>query len=81
MRIRLARGVRQVLIQWKGETAASATWEDVDSFLHKYPLLQLEDELLVEGGGRDVMWGHAYTRKRRARDGRRATEDLGAVTM
>ena len=40
VRIRLARGVRgvrQVLIQWKGETAASATWEDVDSFLHKYP--------------------------------------------
>jgi len=29
----------------------------------------------------DAMWGHAYTRKRRARDGRRATEDLGAVTM
>ena len=27
------------------------------------------------------MWGHAYTRKRRAQDGRRATEDLGAVTM
>jgi len=53
----------------------------VDSFLHKYPAFQLEDELLVEGGGRDVMWGHAYTRKRRARDGRRATEDLGAVTM
>ena len=51
MRIRLARGVRQVLIQWKGEIAASATWEDVDSFLHKYPAFQLEDELLVEGGG------------------------------
>ena len=27
------------------------------------------------------MWGHAYTRKRRFRDGHRATEDLGAVTM
>ncbi|XP_066334044.1 uncharacterized protein [Miscanthus floridulus] len=80
VRIRLARGVRQVLIQWKGETATSATWEDVDSFLHKYPVFQLEDELLVEGG-RDVMWGHAYTRKQRARDGRRATEDLGAVAM
>ena len=50
MRIRLARGVRQVLIQWKGETAASATWEDVDSFLHMYPAFQLEDDLLVEGG-------------------------------
>ena len=51
----------------------------MDSFLHKYPAFQLEDELLVEGG-RDVMWGHAYTRKQRARDGRRATEDLGAIT-
>ena len=28
-----------------------------------------------------VMWGHAYTRKRHARDGRRATEDLGTVTV
>ena len=73
VRIRLARGVRQVLIQWKGETAASATWEDVDSFLHKYPAFQLEDELLVEGG-RDVMWGRSYSRKQRARDVRRATE-------
>ena len=27
------------------------------------------------------MWGHAYTRKRHAQDGRRATEDLGAVAM
>jgi len=27
------------------------------------------------------MWGHAYTRKWRARDGRRATEDLGVVAM
>ena len=52
----------------------------MDSFLHKYPAFQLEDELLVEGG-RDVMWGHAYTRKWRARDGRRATEDLGVVAM
>jgi hypothetical protein len=49
---RLARGVRQVLIQWKGEHAASATWEDLDSFRDKHPTFQLEDELLVEGGER-----------------------------
>jgi hypothetical protein len=63
-----------VLIHWKGETAASVTWEDVDSFLDKYPAFQLEDELLVEGG-RDVMWGRAYARRRRARDMRRAAAD------
>jgi len=28
----MARGVRQVLTQWKGEPASSATWKDVDSF-------------------------------------------------
>jgi hypothetical protein len=32
VRTRLARGVRQVLVQWKNEPASSATWEDVDSF-------------------------------------------------
>jgi hypothetical protein len=85
VRTRLARGVRQVLIHWKGEPATSATWEDVDSFLDKYPAFQLEDELLVEGG-RDVMWGRAYSRRRRARDVRRAkdsppTEATDAVTM
>ena len=73
VRARLARGVRQVLIQWKGKPAASATWEDLESFRDKHPAFQLEDELLVEGG-RDVMWGRSYSRKRRARDIRRATE-------
>jgi hypothetical protein len=48
-------------------------WEDVDSFLDQYPTFQLEDELLVEGG-RDVMWGRTYTRKRRAQDTRRAAD-------
>ena len=73
MRARLTCGVRQVLIRWKGEPAASASWEDIDSFVARYPSFQLEDELLVEGG-RDVMWGQTYTRRRRARDVRRAEE-------
>nr|CAB3453399.1 unnamed protein product [Digitaria exilis] len=55
-RSRLARGVLQLLVHWKGEPAASASWEDVESFRDRYPSFQLEDELLVEGG-RDVMWG------------------------
>jgi hypothetical protein len=70
-RTRLARGVRQVLVHWQGEPAASATWEDVDNFIDRYPSFQLEDELLVEGG-RDVMWGRQYQRRPRARDRARA---------
>jgi hypothetical protein len=70
VKMRLARGVRQVLVQWKGE---SATWEDVETFVTKYPDFQLEDELSLEEG-RDVMWGRTYTRRHRARDVRRATE-------
>lgn len=70
---RVARGVRQVLIQWKDQSPASATWEDVDSFVAKFPAFQLEDELPLEAG-RDVMWGLTYSRRRRARDVRRAAE-------
>jgi len=46
---RLARGVRQVLVHWRGEPA---TWEDLDDFRNKYPTFQLEDELDLEGGER-----------------------------
>ena len=44
----MARGVRQVLTQWKGEPASSATWKDVDSFTDRHPTFHLE--LLVDGG-------------------------------
>ena len=71
--VRLARGVRQVLVHWQGEPSSSATWEDLDDFREKYPAFQLEDELDLEGG-RDVMWGRTYTRQRRARDIRRTAE-------
>jgi len=71
---RLARGIRQVLIQWKGEPAASATWEDLDSFRDRFPSFQLEDKLLVEGG-RDVMWGRQYSRRLRARDAARGAPE------
>jgi hypothetical protein len=70
---RMARGVRQVLVQWKDEPAASASWEDFDDFRARFPAFQLEDEL-VFNGGRDVMCGRTYTRRRRARDVRRAAE-------
>jgi len=68
---RLARGVRQVLVHWRGEPATSATWEDLEEFRAKYLDFQLEDELDLEGG-RDVMWGQSYSRQRRTRDVRRA---------
>jgi transposase InsO family protein len=65
-RSRLARGVRQLLVHWQGEPAASASWEDADDFQDRYPSFQLEDELLVKGG-RDVMWGRQYSRRLKAR--------------
>jgi hypothetical protein len=48
----VARGVQQVLVCWKGEPISAATWEDLDDFIAKYSSFQLEDELVVEGGGR-----------------------------
>ena len=69
-RARLARGVRQVLVEWQGEPPASATWEDLDDLRARFPSFQLEDELDFEG--RDVMCGRTYAR--RARDVRRTTE-------
>jgi hypothetical protein len=36
VRYRLAKGVRQVLIRWKGQSTASATWEDVADFYDKF---------------------------------------------
>jgi len=75
---RLARGVRQVLVYWRGEPASSATWEDLDEFRTTYPEFQLEDKLDLEGG-RDVMWGQGYVRRRRNRDVRRAEERANRV--
>jgi hypothetical protein len=63
-RTRLSCGVRQVLIQWQGEPATSATWKDLEDFQERYPSFQLEDELLVEGG-KDVMWGRQYSQRQR----------------
>ena len=78
-RWRLSRGVRQVLVHWKGEPVSSATWEDVDSFRDRYPAFQLEDDLTLEEG-RDVMWRRTYARRGRARDARRAREHTERAT-
>jgi hypothetical protein len=45
----------------------SATWEDINNFIDYSPTFQLEDKLLVKGGG-DVMWKHQYQRSSKARD-------------
>jgi hypothetical protein len=73
VRYRITGGVPQALIQWQGASAASATWDDTAAFRAKYPAFQLEDELILGGEG-DVMFGRTYTRRRRARDVRRAKE-------
>ncbi|KAK3136157.1 hypothetical protein QOZ80_5BG0428960 [Eleusine coracana subsp. coracana] len=52
VKARMCRGVRQILVQWVGQPASEASWEDVDSFQDRYPAFQLEDELLLEGGER-----------------------------
>jgi len=70
---RLARGVRQVLVEWEGHDPAAASWEDLDDFRTRFPSFQLEDKLDFEAG-RDVMCGRVYARRRRARDIRRAAE-------
>jgi hypothetical protein len=71
---RLARGIRQVLVQRQDEQAASATWEELNDFRARFPDFQLKDELAFEAG-RDVMYGQPYIRKgRRARDIRRVEE-------
>jgi hypothetical protein len=75
---RVTRGVQQVLVHWKGQSAASATWEDVESFTAKFPAFQLADELPLEEG-RDVMYGRTYTRRRQARDVRRVAERVARI--
>jgi hypothetical protein len=58
----LARGRREVLMQWKGQPAAKETWPDLEEFQKLYPAFQLEDELLTEEG-RDVMLGRQHTKR------------------
>lgn len=63
---RVARGRREVLVQWKNVAAAEASWVEIDDFRLQFPQFQLEDELLFRGG-RDVMWGLTYGRRKHGR--------------
>jgi hypothetical protein len=64
LRSQLRRGHWYVQIQWTGLPTQEATWEKVEEFRDAYPDFQLEDELFPEGG-RDVMVGNVYERRRR----------------
>jgi hypothetical protein len=72
VRMRLARGVRQVLVRWVGTAPSEATWEDVDDFVQRFPTFQLEDELLVEGGKRCYVGPHVLQARQGAWEGRLA---------
>lgn len=65
LKVRQARGIHQ--IQWDLLPSSAATWEDLDEFRRQYPLFQLEDELLLDGGT-DVMWGATYQRSSKDKD-------------
>ena len=58
-RARLARGVCQLLVHWRGKPPESATWEDAESFHEQFLDFQLEDELTLEGG--EMSCGAALT--------------------
>jgi hypothetical protein len=52
VRYRLARSVHQVLIQWKGTSAASASWEDVAPIRTKFPPIPARGRVGSRRGGR-----------------------------
>lgn len=47
--------VRQVLVQWKGQSKEDATWEDWDEFHKSFPNYHLEDMVFVEVATNDKL--------------------------
>jgi hypothetical protein len=47
---KLDRGRRLLLIKWKGQDEATASWVDVDEFRSIYPSFDLADEFILQGG-------------------------------
>ena len=47
IRSRLARGQREVLVQWKEAPPTEMSWVQLDEFHRLFPKFQLEDELLL----------------------------------
>jgi hypothetical protein len=56
---RLARGMQELLVHWEPD----ASWVELKSF--EFPPFQLEDELIVQGGGGDVMTDIHYQRRKK----------------
>ena len=45
---------RQILVQWRDQPIADATWEDEDTLLKEFPDVHLEDKAYSEGGAHDA---------------------------
>jgi hypothetical protein len=67
---RAARGRRELLVKWKDAPVADTAWVDLEAFQEQFPWFQLEDELLFQGG-RDVMYGVTYYRRKQGGVGHR----------
>ena len=55
-----------ILVQWSSLPSAAAPWAPLAELRAASPEFQLEDELFAEGG-RDVMTGQGYKRRRKER--------------
>jgi hypothetical protein len=58
------------LVKWKDAPAADTAWVDLEAFQEQFPRFQLEDELLFQGG-RYVMYGVTYYRRKQGGVGHR----------
>jgi len=67
IRVRLNRGVWELLVQWVGRAPSDATWENLLEFKSAYPSVQLEDALFVGEGGNviDSFVGRKYYRRKK----------------
>jgi len=66
IRVRLNRGVWELLVQWVGRAPSDATWENLLEFKSAYPSVQLEDALFVGEGEMlsTVLWAASTTEGR-----------------
>jgi hypothetical protein len=55
----LARGRRELLVQWVGLDPSSASWVDLEEFRRLYPSFKLEDDLVSRAG--EMSWSASGT--------------------
>jgi len=46
--------LQQLLVQWKGLSKEEATWEELEDFRNTWPLVNLEDKVVLKGGSDDT---------------------------